>query len=68
MPKMKTKTHRGAAKRFKVSGSGKFIKSHAFRSHKFEKKSTNRKLRLNQPETASNNDAKRISAMLPYSK
>ena len=33
MPKMKS--HRGAAKRFKVTGSGKIMYNHAYRSHKF---------------------------------
>lgn len=66
MPKMKT--HRGAAKRFKVTGSGKFMKTHSYKRHKLEKKSSKRKRLLNQAEVVSPNDAKRISAMLPYSK
>jgi large subunit ribosomal protein L35 len=66
MPKMKT--HRGAAKRFKVTGSGKFMKNHSFKRHILGKKSAKRKRALSQPELVSNNDAKRISSMLPYSK
>ena len=38
MPKMKT--HRGAAKRFKKTGSGKLKRSHAYTSHLFANKST----------------------------
>ena len=45
MPKMKT--HKGTAKRFKVTGSGKKIKrGNAFKSHILEKKSPKRKRRL----------------------
>jgi large subunit ribosomal protein L35 len=44
MPKMKT--HRGAAKRFKLTGGGKLMRRKAFRSHLFEKKPTTRTRRL----------------------
>ncbi|MCC5953027.1 MAG: 50S ribosomal protein L35 [Acidimicrobiia bacterium] len=44
MPKMKT--HRGAAKRFKVTGSGKIVRRRANLSHILEKKSSRRKRRL----------------------
>jgi large subunit ribosomal protein L35 len=44
MPKMKT--HRGAAKRFKITGSGKVMRRKANRSHVLEKKSSKRKRRL----------------------
>jgi large subunit ribosomal protein L35 len=64
VPKMKT--HRGAAKRFKVTGSGKFMKSHAFKSHLLVSKSPKRKRRLRRSVLASENDAKRIRRMMPY--
>ncbi|MGI6558671.1 MAG: 50S ribosomal protein L35 [Limnochordia bacterium] len=64
MPKMKT--HRGAAKRFKVTGKGKFVKNKAFKSHILEKKSAKRKRHLRQAEVVSDADAKRIRKMLPY--
>ncbi len=41
MPKMKT--HRGTAKRFRVTGSGKIMRSKAFKSHILTKKSQKRK-------------------------
>ena len=41
MPKMKT--HRGTAKRFRVTGSGKIMRSKAFKSHILTKKSPKRK-------------------------
>ena len=44
MPKMKT--HRGAAKRYRVTGSGKIRRRKAFRSHLLEKKSSRRTRRL----------------------
>lgn len=44
MPKMKT--HRGAAKRFKVTGTGKIMRRKAFRAHILEKKSSRRTRRL----------------------
>ena len=44
MPKMKT--HRGAAKRFKLTGTGKLMRRKAFRSHLLEKKSSTRTRRL----------------------
>ena len=44
MPKMKT--HRGAATRFKVTGSGRILRRKAFRSHILEKKPSKRTRRL----------------------
>ncbi len=44
MPKMKTKS--SAKKRFKITGSGKIKRKHAFKSHILTKKSKKRKLRL----------------------
>jgi large subunit ribosomal protein L35 len=48
MPKMKT--HRGAAKRFKVTGSGKVKRGHANKSHILTKKSSKRKRNLRRPD------------------
>ena len=44
VPKMKT--HRGAAKRFKVTGSGKIVRVKAYKSHILTKKHSKRKIRL----------------------
>lgn len=49
MPKMKT--HKGTAKRFRVTGSGKIMRGKAFKSHILEKKSPKRKRNFRQ-ETA----------------
>lgn len=64
MPKMKT--HRGAAKRFKVTGSGKIKRSKAFKSHILEKKSAKRKRGLRQGGYVSAADFKKTKELLPY--
>ena len=63
MPKLKT--HRGAAKRFKRTASGKFKRSKAFKSHILTKKTTKRKRQLDMPGLVSKADQKRIERMLP---
>jgi len=64
MPKMKT--HRGAAKRFKRTVSGKFRRNKAFRRHLLGSKTSKRKRGLRQPGVVSANDEKRVAKMLPY--
>lgn len=66
MPKMKT--HRGAAKRFKKSATGKLIRHHAYTSHNFEQKSPKRKRKLRKSTLVSKGDQKRIAQMLTYLK
>ncbi len=64
MPKMKT--HRGAAKRFSKTGTGKIKRFSAFTSHLLEKKGTRRKRRLRQATLISDADSKRFKKLLPY--
>lgn len=64
MPKMKT--HRGAAKRFKLTGTGKIKKAKAFKSHILEKKSPKRKRNLRKSGMVSAADAKKIKRLIPY--
>ena len=52
MPKMKT--HKGAKKRFKITGSGKVKRMKAFKSHILTKKTSKRKRRLRQATTITN--------------
>jgi large subunit ribosomal protein L35 len=66
MPKLKT--HRGAAKRFKKTASGKIKRSKAYKSHILTKKTTKRKRGLDMPAMVSKADQKRVEAMLPYNK
>jgi len=65
MPKLKT--HRGAAKRFKKTSSGKFKRSRAFKSHILTKKDPGRKRGLAQATVVSGADLRRVREMLPYS-
>jgi large subunit ribosomal protein L35 len=62
MPKIKTKS--GAKKRFKVTGSGKIKRKHAFHSHILTKKSTKRKRNLVHDGLVSSSDMNRVTAML----
>ncbi len=63
MPKMKT--HRGAAKRFKVTSTGKIRRRRAFMNHMLEKKSPKRKRSLKAPDAVvSASDSKRIRRLL----
>jgi large subunit ribosomal protein L35 len=64
MPKMKT--NRGAAKRFKLTGSGKIKRNKAFSSHILTKKSTKRKRGLRQSEIVDSANYKSIKRILPY--
>ena len=62
----KMKTHRGAAKRFKKTGSGKLKRAKAFKSHILTKKSPKTKMNLRQSAIVSEGDARRIAHLLPY--
>ncbi|HXE79544.1 MAG TPA: 50S ribosomal protein L35 [Vicinamibacterales bacterium] len=64
MPKLKT--HRGAAKRFKKSGTGKFLRSAAFKRHLLTSKTTKRKRALRGAKLVKPQDAARLARMLPY--
>ncbi len=64
MPKMKT--NRGAAKRFKLTGSGKIKRNKAYSSHILTKKSTKRKRGLRQSGLVDSANAKAIRKILPY--
>jgi large subunit ribosomal protein L35 len=62
MPKMKT--HSGAKKRFKLTGSGKVRARHAFSTHILEKKSPKRKRAIGKPAILSDHDAPRVKKLL----
>ncbi len=64
MPKMKT--HRGAAKRFKKTGTGKIIRMHGYTSHMLEKKSPKVKRNLRKSAVMHKSDAKRIANLIAY--
>ena len=64
MPKIKT--HRGAAKRFKKTASGKFLRAKAFKRHILTSKPTRRKRHLRGSEVVADVDTARLKRMLPY--
>ncbi|MFZ5625818.1 MAG: 50S ribosomal protein L35 [Bacillota bacterium] len=64
MPKMKT--HRGAAKRFKKTGTGKFKRRRAFHSHILEKKAPARKRRLRTATVIDKTNERKLRVLLPY--
>jgi large subunit ribosomal protein L35 len=64
MPKMKTK--RGAAKRFKLTGTGKIKRNKAFSSHILTKKSTKRKRGLRKSDLVDSANLKSVRKILPY--
>jgi large subunit ribosomal protein L35 len=64
MPKIKT--HRGAAKRFKKTAKGKFLRAKAFKRHILTSKPTRRKRHARGTEVISPADAGKLRKMLPY--
>ena len=64
MPKIKT--HRGAAKRFKKTATGKFMRGSAFKRHLLSSKTTKRKRHLAKSSEISPSDARKLKLMLPY--
>jgi large subunit ribosomal protein L35 len=60
------KTNRGAAKRFKLTGSGKIKRNKAYSSHILTKKSTKRKRNLRQSDLVDSANNKAIRKILPY--
>jgi large subunit ribosomal protein L35 len=63
MPKMKN--HRGAAKRVKRTGKGKFSRHHAYASHLMGHKSSKRKRNLRKSTIVSASDQRRLERLLP---
>ncbi|EQB90195.1 50S ribosomal protein L35 [bioreactor metagenome] len=64
MPKMKT--HRGAAKRFKKTGTGKLKRAKAFKRHILTKKSSKTKRNLRKTGYVSASQEKVMKKLLPY--
>ena len=64
MPKMKT--HRGAAKRVKLTAKGKLKRGKAYTSHILNKKSPKTKRNLRKAGLISKSDMKRVRVLLPY--
>jgi large subunit ribosomal protein L35 len=64
MPKLKS--HRGAAKRFKKTGTGKFVRPKAFKRHILTSKPTRRKRHMRGTQVVDAADAGKLKRMLPY--
>ncbi len=64
MPKLKT--HRGAAKRFKKTKGGKFLRSSSFKRHILTSKTTKRKRKLRHTTVVAEADSAKLALMLPY--
>lgn len=64
MPKVKT--HRGLAKRVKLTAKGKIKRGKAYHSHLLSSKSPKEKGRLSRADTVHPSDAKRIKSLIPY--
>ncbi len=62
MPKQKT--HKGTAKRVRVTGTGKLMREQANNQHKFEYKSSRRKRRLGRDEVLAPSDSKKLKKLL----
>lgn len=60
----KNKTHSGAAKRFRTTGSGKLVRRRANRNHLLEHKSSRRTRRLDGTVVVDQNDVKKIKKLL----
>ncbi len=60
----KNKTNRSAAKRFRKTGGGKFLRQRAYKSHILTKKNRKRKRRLRQRTLVSKADRKRVKRLL----
>ena len=64
--KQKLKTHRGAAKRFKVTSTGKILRMHSGKRHLLGTKPANRMRRLKKLTQVHPADAAKVREMLPY--
>ena len=66
MPKIKMKTHSGAAKRFKKTASGRVKRGHAFQRHILTSKGTKRKRQMDMGGMVDKADLPKILRMIPY--
>jgi large subunit ribosomal protein L35 len=64
MPKLKT--HKGASKRFKKTGTGKVVRAHAFGRHILTSKARKKKRKLHQTTVADKSDQAKLKRMIPY--
>ena len=65
-PKMKLKSHRGAAKRFKVTATGKLVRMHSGKRHFTGTKAQGRMRKLKKLTLVNATDRANVKQMLPY--
>ena len=65
-PKLKLKTHRGAAKRFKITGTGKLLRMHSGKRHLLGTKAPKRMRKLKKMTKVNKADKLKTMQMLPY--
>jgi len=65
-PKKKLKTHRGAAKRFKFTGTGKIVRAHSGKRHFTGTKRAGRMRKLKKLTLVNSRDIAAVKQMLPY--
>lgn len=66
MANQKVKTKRAAAKRFKVTGTGKLVRNKAYKSHILTKKTTKRKRNLRKSTLVDDTNVKTMKKIMPY--
>jgi large subunit ribosomal protein L35 len=66
MPKIKMKTHSGAAKRFKKTATGRVKRGHAFQRHILTSKGTKQKRQADMSGMVSAADQPKVKRMIPY--
>jgi large subunit ribosomal protein L35 len=66
-PKLKLKTHRGAKKRFKITATGKIIRSHSGKRHLLGTKAAKRMRKLKKLTQVHKTDVNAVRQMMPYS-
>jgi large subunit ribosomal protein L35 len=64
--KLKLKTHRGAAKRFKITKNGKILRGHSGKRHLMGTKGPNRMRRLKKLTLVNKADARNVKRLIPY--
>lgn len=66
MANQKMKTKRAAAKRFKVTGTGKLVRNKAYKNHILTKKTTKRKRNLRKSTLVDDTNVKTMKKIMPY--
>ncbi len=66
MTKQKLKTHKGAAKRFKITGTGKIMRTKGMKSHFRRRKAPRVKRAFDRMQELNTSDKRKVQRLLPY--